>query len=413
MNTLPRILLVPSLLLLAAAGVALFALNRGSALAGSAPKGEELAPSKSKLVELAFSAASALPANPHQKTKSRLQGDVVDACLALDAPQRALACAETIENWRRGQCYADLAFHLASHGSTADVQHYLELAQQIAEQGEPTITQDWQKDRIRVAIARTHAWLGHASEAAALESGLEHAEAGKVDAVRAQRGDAASFDEFTKALEKVLATGDFDLSHNALEACAQVFDRYYAEPDRRGWAEDKIRGSWSKLPVTIRLDLLLELSGFALAHADARKALELVDEARKLLDSEHWLPENFLPYVGRIAAARFRAGDKEEAKLELARALEFYDAQRALIVDIYRAGALRPVAEAFAVVGDRAQALVQYKRVVEEGMGNPNSRPRAEDLVATCLSLAQNGVEPDAELMARLERVRGELKAPW
>jgi hypothetical protein len=36
-----------------------------------------------------------------------------------------------------------------------------------------------------------------------------------------------------------------------------------------------------------------------------------------------------------------------------------------------------------------------------------------EDLVATCLSLAQNGVQPDAELSAKLEKVRAGLGAPW
>jgi hypothetical protein len=71
------------------------------------------------------------------------------------------------------------------------------------------------------------------------------------------------------------------------------------------------------------------------------------------------------------------------------------------------------LAEAYAAMGEHQAALAAYKRVVEEGVANPNSRPRAEDLVGTCLSLARNAVEPDEELSARLEKVFGELKAPW
>jgi hypothetical protein len=64
-------------------------------------------------------------------------------------------------------------------------------------------------------------------------------------------------------------------------------------------------------------------------------------------------------------------------------------------------------------MGDRAKALTIYKRGVDESLVNPNARPRVEDLVATCLSLAQNGVEPDAELNAQLEKVSKGLGAPW
>ena len=44
---------------------------------------------------------------------------------------------------------------------------------------------------------------------------------------------------------------------------------------------------------------------------------------------------------------------------------------------------------------------------------NPNSRPRADDVCATCISMAVHGIEPDAELRARLEQIVKELGAPW
>jgi len=82
-------------------------------------------------------------------------------------------------------------------------------------------------------------------------------------------------------------------------------------------------------------------------------------------------------------------------------------------VNIYRAGALRPLAEAYQSMGDTAAALTVFKKAVEEGVENPNSRPRVEDLSATCRSMALSGVEPDADLWARLREVFTGLGQPW
>jgi tetratricopeptide (TPR) repeat protein len=394
--------------------VALFAIQRDAAQVRAASVADKpLTPAQDRLLELAFRAASALPENPHAKTRGRLQGEVVEACFALDAPRRALACAEKIQDWRRGMGYADFACYSASHGLAEEVPHYLELANQIAEQGEPLITQDWQKGRILVSIAKAHAWLGHANEAAALENGLEHSEMGKVDAVRALRADAGAFDEQLRALKRVFEGGDLDLCKNAFETCARLFDRYYEDPEKRARVEETVAACPARLPVQVRMEAGIEFAGIAIGHADSRKALELVDSTRALLDGVTWLPENYIPLAARLAALRFRAGAKEAARLELQDALEHYERDRAGIVDIYRAGALRPLAEAWESMGQHAAALAAYERVVEEGVGNPNSRPRAEDLVATCLSLARNGIEPDEELWGRLTKVSEGLGQPW
>ena len=89
------------------------------------------------------------------------------------------------------------------------------------------------------------------------------------------------------------------------------------------------------------------------------------------------------------------------------------DESRVRFIDIYRAGELRQIAEAYHAMGDRAKALALYERAIDESLVNPNSRPRVEDLVATCLSLAKTGCEPDAELATRLEKVFAGLGAPW
>jgi len=366
------------------------------------------------LLDAAFKSVSAMPQNPHRKNRSRAQESVVTTCLELDQPVRALRCLERIDDWRRGKCYADLAFWAAQHEATAEVPRLLELALQIAEQeAKNEDVQEWQRDRIKVTVAKTHVWLGHAAEAAELQQDTEVFESGKVEAVKAMVIADGAFDEEFKSLSAVLAAGSFDPSQSALETCAQLFNRFYGDAERRNRLEERIKGSWSKLPTQIRVDLALELGGFALRHKDPAKALALADETRALIDGSKWEPNDHLPMVARLAELRFRAGDEKSAHAGLAAALARYDAERDRIVDIYRAGTLRPLAEATQAMGGKAEALALYKRCVEEGIANPNSRPRADDLAATCCSMARHGVEPDTALWSRLMEIEGRLGDPW
>ena len=50
---------------------------------------------------------------------------------------------------------------------------------------------------------------------------------------------------------------------------------------------------------------------------------------------------------------------------------------------------------------------------IEAGVENVNSRPRAVDLTATCLSLIRTGVQPDPTLSTRLRQVCDGLGHPW
>src|SRR5262245_55668849 len=139
---------------------------------------------QNELLDIAFKVATAIPVDPHIKDRSRAQEAVVSACLELKQPQRALEYIKKIEDWRQGAAYADLAFYYAQHGKTDQLERYLDRAGEIANDAE-----DWRRDRIKVKIARVHALLGDAAKAAQLEAGVENAETGKVDAVRAQQTD--------------------------------------------------------------------------------------------------------------------------------------------------------------------------------------------------------------------------------
>jgi tetratricopeptide (TPR) repeat protein len=372
-----------------------------------------LAEYRSELLDLAFKTATALPVVPHIKNRSRAQEAVVEACFELDQPRRALAYVEKIDNWRRGVGYADFAFYCARHGDTAEVQQYLDLANQVSEKTQGDDAQDWQRDRIRVKIASTHAILGQTEKAAQFESGTVDSESGKVDAARAMVSDADAFTERIKEVDADIATGGFDQTRNALETCAQLFNRFYADGERRTQVEEKIKTSWGKLPVLVRLDLMIELTQFALNHGDRTKALDLLKDTQAIVDEAQWTAEYHVPTLARLARLRHLAGDTQRARADADAALTMFDAEREQIGNIYRAGALRPLAEAYASMGDAAGALKVYKKVVEEGLENPNSRPRAEDLSATCCSMAVQGVEPDAALRARLAQIYEKLGDPW
>jgi hypothetical protein len=373
-----------------------------------------LATFRGDLLDFAFKAVSKMPLDPHVKNRSRAQEAVVETCLDLDLPARALRYSEQIEGWRRGKCQADVAFYGAQHDQTADVPRLLAQALEIADrEATSEDAQDWERDRVKVAVAKTHVWLGHVAEAAKLEAHTEVFESSKVEAVRAMVIDPAAFEEEYRSLCAVLATGAFDPMQSALESCAQLFNRFYDDAEKRGRLEEKIKSSWSKLPTQIRIGLSQELGEFALRHGDREKALALAQETRALVDGSNWAANDHLPMIARVAELRFRAGDAKTARAEIEAALARYDEERTKIVDIYRAGTLRPLAEACQTIGEAAAALAVYKRCAEEGVVNPNSRPRADDFAATCCSMARRGVEPDAELRARLVEIEGKLGDPW
>ncbi len=367
-----------------------------------------LAPFQIELLDMAMDTATAIPVNPHIKDRSKAQEGVVVACLNLDQPKRAQTYLEKIDNWVKGSGYADLAYYCAKRGYRREANRLLDLALKISE-----TTEDWRKDHIRVKIGQARVLLGQTEKAESLEAGVDHSEKGKVARTKAALGNEASFDEQMKALDALIAPGQFDEVKNALQACAELFNRFYADIPRRSQAEEKIKASWSKLPIFVRMDLLNELVNFALDHADQAKAMALVDEEQTMMDSANWPVEERVPRAAKLAALRSKAGDKEKARKDADAVLALFESKKNAIVNIWRAGALRPLAEAYQAIGDADAARSVYKTALLEGMENPNSRPRAEDLSATCVSMASVAVEPDAKLWEQIRQIRQGLRAPW
>lgn len=363
---------------------------------------------RDELLDLAFGAATAIPVNPHIKDRSKAQEQVVAACLELDRPGRAADYTEKIENWRKGWGYAGLACYYARHGNAGAAQPFMDRAERVVQKEE-----DWQRDRIRVRIAEAYTWLGNHQHADRLEAGVIEVEAGKVERVEAMLADDGSFGEQVETLDANITKGDFDVVKHSLDAYVQLFDRFYENEKRRAVVEEKIKTSWETIPVPIRIDILDRLAVFALERSDIGKAEELTNEAQAFLDQYQWHLEHRLPLMAKVIKMRQRTGDQTRAKVGADAALALYNDQGETIVNILRAGALRPLAEAYRQLDDEDTALSVYKRAVEEGVVNPNSRPRAEDLSATCCSMALTGVEPDSELWSRMRQIYEALGQPW
>ena len=74
---------------------------------------------------------------------------------------------------------------------------------------------------------------------------------------------------------------------------------------------------------TVRQQVLRIDQASGWAHDDRAKALELVNETQAMLDAHEWSAEYHVPLVARLAALRYRAGDGERAREQLASAVTF------------------------------------------------------------------------------------------
>jgi hypothetical protein len=365
------------------------------------------------LYDAAIGAAERMPLDPHIKNRSKVQEELASGLLAAGEVDRAHALALSIANWRKGCVLADCAYECTVQGRDADAEAHLALAIKVLGQQSDEEVQIWQKGRIRAKIARTMLRQGRLEAAAPYLVDLEPSEAKLVADERARTAPFEDFEQQVGSLAPALSGTNFDAIKAAMETATLVYERWYERREEREKVEALLRANWDKLPRDLRLAAILRMSESALKRGDKGVSLKLLDETRLLVDALRWLPEHRLPTEARIAELLHKAGEVDRAAQVVAAALQYYEAERPKIVNIERAGALRPMAESLARMDRRSEALALYKRVVEEGMENPNARPRLDDLAATVVSMVGVGLEPDAALAARIAEIGAKLDHPW
>lgn len=368
----------------------------------------DLAPWRGELLDIAFSSASRLPDPGHTRDRCRAQEEVVNACLRLDAPVRAAGYARGIDNWRKGAAFSEIGLWCARRGLEGEARGFIEVARSSAK-GE----QGWQDDRVRVGIGRVYAALGEEKLADSLEAGVVEAERGRVAEVRVDTLEADDLDARLAALGAVVDEYNFDLSRNALAEYTALLRRFGGDPIVRERILADMRLAWKDMPIIAQLDAMGSLVDTAVAIGANDTARILCDEADALIDGSAWLPEDKPGTLARFAELRYRSGDPRRARERLDAALACFDETERAIVNIWRAGALRPIAHAFFTMGEHGSSHDLYNRAIEVGTLNPNSRPRAEDLCRTCLSIADCGLEVRPELLSRIREIAGALSDPW
>jgi hypothetical protein len=188
-----------------------------------------------QLLDIAIEAASAIPVEPYIKDRSKAQQDVIEKCLKLDQPVRAIRYADKIENWRRGLCYAKTALYLARQGySKEQIQKGLDIAETIAGMDH---RQKWRSDRIQAEIARTYFILGMPEKARAIKNKLLESESATSE-TEVKTNPQLSFEKHVEALKDVIDLDSFEITHKALYGYAALFNRYYGDIEKRNSIKD-------------------------------------------------------------------------------------------------------------------------------------------------------------------------------
>ena len=369
------------------------------------------------LLEQAFDVAGRIPSDPHIKDRSRLQGELVEGFVTLGFAEEARARVPEIDNWRRSEAYARLAVEAAADPEDKDEARALI---ELAERNRPDGLKAWRNNRIDLQIARSLVRLGNDQSAAALDEGFEPADQGRVSATRVERMNRAEVDQLLDQMDEAVRAKSMDLTRNVLEIEAAIYRRFFEDDALRKRLEDRVvqAGEVSMLPHQMRIEALFVLSDECLRRGDQRGALRIIDRARAAFDDVQanrvpWSPEYAVPLLGEFARRHAEAGDLDAANEEIAEAWALYEGEFRKIADVFRADALRPVAEAVHATGDRTATITAYRRVLDVGSTNPNARPRAEDLTRTLHSMARAGFQPDDSIERRIDEIESGLGTPW
>lgn len=368
----------------------------------------ETSPSRKSLLVTAFAVASSMPIDPHERDRARAQEAVAQACLDSGLLDQAEECADQMEGWRRGNVIALLGQRYAALGQTEEARECATRAL-LVDVGDTT----WGMDIVVTEVARIYVKLGDEGKAFALVTEGQSAERGRVEAARTAKLSEAQLDVQADMFDKAIATMNFDLVRGGIDGYFAWLERVMDDAPRRERALKALRSAIPGLPFDIQVRSGVQLADALCAHGYKEAAALEVDRASKLFRATVFLPEDTAPLGVVIAKARFRMGDVNAARAELQRLRLEYEARAETIVNLRRAASLRALAEGYFLIGDSADAVRCYGAALDAGALNPNARPRAEDLSATCVSMAMSEFVPSPELLLRIEHIRAGLADPW
>lgn len=340
-----------------------------------------------ELIDLAWQAATSYPINPHIKNRARAEEAVVLGALGIDQPGLAWKYANKVVNWRRGACYAEIARYLVENNELEPVEYFLHQAVVHSYDGK----QGWRQDRVKAIVAGIRAEL-EAARAPREEDGSQETDAAS------QEAEQQAFERQIEALDALVKTEGYDQILQALNGYTNLYARYYNNEKRREYCLEKTYETWQPMPGLIRFGIIMRFADVAMEHDDTDTAMEMVAEAESIQKTFTWTVDYDLRLRSDVAKYRIRLGQETVAREILEDALELADAGLEKLTPPSRAGALLPVIEGFAALGDKEVAHELYIRATQLGAVNEGIRPRIVALTANCVSMAVNNIEPDESL---------------
>ena len=376
--------------------------------ANVSPATVDLTRSRASLLATAFAAASRMPIDPHAPDRARVQEAVVQACLELGFLDQAAQLAYQMQGWRQGVVIALLGQRYAVLGQSDKA---LECAARalLVDVGEST----WGKDFVATEVARIYVKLGDEGKAYATVSPNQEAELGRVEAERTAKLPESQLDAQADVFDKAIATMNFDLVRVGIDGYLAWMNRVVDDAPRRERALKALSAAIPGLPLDLQVQCNVQLADVLFAHAYKELATLQLDRASELFRATVFLPEDTAPFGVIVAKSRIRMGDANAARAELQRLHAEFEARAETIVNLRRAASWRSLAEGYQLLGDTEDAGRCFAAALDAGALNPNARPRAEDLSATCVSMAVSGFMPSTELLLRIEHIRAGLADPW
>ena len=374
----------------------------------SAAPSAALTASRTALLATAFTGVSRMPIDPHERDRARAQESVALACLELGFFDQAAQFADQMQGWRQGNVIALLGQRYAALGQNDRAQACAARAL-LVDPGEST----WGKDIVATEVARIYVKLGDDGQAYATVAADLQAERGRVEAERTAKLPEAQLDAQADMFDKAIATMNFDLARSGIDGYMAWLDRVIDNAPRRERALKALSAGLPGLPFDLQVRGTVQLADLLFAHGYKELATLYVDRASEVFRATVFLPEDTAPLGVVVAKARIRLGDANAGRAELRRLRTEYEARAETIVNLRRAASWRSLAEGYQLLGDTEDAGQCYAVALDAGALNPNARPRADDLSATCVSMALSGFMPPPELLLRIEHVRAGLADPW
>ena len=364
--------------------------------------------SRDDLLDLAFQISTSIPIEPFASDRARMQALVAQACIKNGSLIQAIQYASKIEGWRQGELFALIGQQYASANETQLARDFAARAMEVAAN-----EIDWRREQIVIETAKLYLQLGDSTKASALVEGATQAELGKIEAARTAIVLQSQLDNQADMFDKALATKNFDLARGAIEGYLVWLDRVSEDEIRTTRALKAIDDALPGLPFDLQVKYAIDLADHLHKNLKRDLAILKLDKATEIFSATTFLPEDVAPLGAMIARARIRMGDPQSARVLLKRFYAEHSTRREGIVNLRRATSLRALAEGFCELGDRDDAIACYTWALEEGTINPNARPRAEDLGATCISMAEYGIVLTPELKNRIDTIRNSLTDPW